>query len=502
MKKKIGLRAVALLLLLVTVTVLLLTACGGNSEEKKPAASTTASSTTKPSGDAQSTTELIRSQYQGYDYNEYEFTILGMESGSWWYSGFMSDTFNEVWYETDSAEPLESSIYTRNRYTEDLLNIKITPVFVDGSAAVAEKLRTALSSGETSYDLAIGSLYDCMMLAQEGHAANLYDIDTLDLSNKWWDQNFVEDFTLFHDRLYTVPGYANVYDDMAVNMLMFNKDMINSMHMESPYTLVHENRWTLDQIASMAKQATYDTGDGTMGPEDNWGLWIGSGGGILQSGFQQPMTALNSEGVPELMLEREDYVNAASRLYEAIFQTSICFDPGAATELRDEMFADNRLLFYWIITCQLNRYRNMDTEFGIVPMPKLDSAQENYSGSVNQHFFSSYLVPSFNSDLDRTGVIMEVMGGFSTDTVYETLFDTMLGYDSKLLRDNDSKEMLDIIFSTKLYSYNLIGLGDGIGKVYSMEEWGSFMYESVLDTYKRGANAALKKIINNFEALQ
>ena len=282
---------------------------------------------------------------------------------------------------------------------------------------------------------------------------------------------------------------------------MFNKDMVQTLSLSNPYDLVKENNWTLQTMTDMAKKATFDTGDGNMGPEDSWGMWIGGGAGVLASGFDQPKTKPNEEGVPQLMMGDEAYVNAASKLYELVFQNDISYQGDLDTEARDTMFSDNRLLFYWIVTCQLNRYRNTDTEFGIIPMPMRDNTQTRYSGSVNQHFFSSYIIPVFNQELDRTGTILDVLGGMSTDTVYNTEFDTMLGYDSKLLRDNESKNMLDIIFSTRQFDYSILDIGD-VGKVYStMNTWGSFQYESVYDTYKRGANAKLKKIITAFEAL-
>ena len=93
------------------------------------------------------------------------------------------------------------------------------------------------------------------------------------------------------------------------------------------------------------------------------------------------------------------------------------------------------------------------------------------------------------------------MSGYSTETVYNTTFETLMGYDSKLLRDNRSKDMLDIVMNSRLFDYSIMGLGE-IGKIYTMDNWGSFMYESVVDTYKRSAMTALKKIVRNFEAIE
>ena len=145
-------RLIAALLLIVTVFGLVLTACKTSGDGN---ASTTTKTTTASGGDdtpTDSNRQLVESLYGDYDFNGYDFKILGMASGSWWYGSFLGDTFNEIWYETDSADPLESAIYTRNRRTEDLLSITISPVWTQNAGETTDKVRQALDTGETDYD--------------------------------------------------------------------------------------------------------------------------------------------------------------------------------------------------------------------------------------------------------------------------------------------------------------------------------------------------------------
>ncbi len=498
-RRTLGIRVLAVLLLTVTSVTFLLTACKDSqtSQPQNPSGTTGGQGAT---GDPNSMTAQITQTYGDYDFNKYEFRILGMESGSWWYKSFMDESFNEIWYETDSAEPLQSSIYTRNRRTEDLLNISIEPVWTAGSEETAQRVRTAGLTSDTDYDICLASLYDTLVLAQEGRVVNYYDITTLDLSHSWWDQKLVESYTIFKNKLYVLAGAINVYDDMSVSIMLFNKDLAGALGLDNPYQMVRDNQWTLDSMVAMAKAACHDDGNGTSGQEDTWGIWYGTSSGGLFAGFDLDITELDEEGTPYLAVEREEHVNAALQLYEKVIVGEVFFDGYASEEDRNEAFADDRLLFYTIMTCYLNRFRDMQTDFGILPMPKLNAEQERYGHFVNFHFYSTYFVPVSNTDLDRTGTIMDVMGGYSVDTVYETTFGTLMGYDSKLLRDNDSKDMLDIVFNSKMFDYSVLGLGQ-IRDIYNMNDWGSFMYESAVDTYKRPANSNLKKIIANFEAL-
>ena len=489
-------RLIAALLLIVTVFGLVLTACktsdGGNS-------STTTKTTTATGGDntpTDSNRQLVESLYGDYNYNGYDFKILGMASGSWWYGSFLGDTFNEIWYETDSADPLESAIYTRNRRTEDLLNITISPVWTQNAGETVEKVRKAIETGETDYDLCLGCLSETMNCAQEGYMANILDVETIDVTHPWWDQNLVDAYTIFNDRLYLLSGHANVYDDMSILFFLFNKDMAEQYGIGDLYHYVDENNWTIDTIVELSKKTFHDNGDGNSASNV---YTLNQSGGLFH-GFNLPMTEPDEDGIPQLTVTREEHVNAAAKLYNTVIEGEF-YRPSGMDEQDADLFANNQMFLYSVITCQLNRYRNLQIDFGLMPFPKLNSQQSKYSHFVNWAFFSCYFIPTFNQELDRTGVIFETMSGYSTETVYNTTFETLMGYDSKLLRDNRSKDMLDIIMNSRQFDYSIMGLGD-IGKIYTMDTWGSFMYESVVDTYKRSAMTALKKIVRNFESIE
>ena len=54
---------------------------------------------------------------------------------------------------------------------------------------------------------------------------------------------------------------------------MFNKNLVSSFDLESPYTLVNEGRWTVDKFREMSADVSADlNGDGTMDQADQYGL--------------------------------------------------------------------------------------------------------------------------------------------------------------------------------------------------------------------------------------
>ena len=74
-----------------------------------------------------------------------------------WYSN-ISDTANEVWFEENSSDVLERSIYERNRKTEELLNVEITPVWGGAADKTREMVDAAALTAQDDFDLAMTSL--------------------------------------------------------------------------------------------------------------------------------------------------------------------------------------------------------------------------------------------------------------------------------------------------------------------------------------------------------
>ena len=102
---------------------------------------------------------------------------------------------------------------------------------------------------------------------------------------------------------------------------------------------------------------------------------------------------------------------------------------------------DGRVLFRQSSTKNLDSLRDCEVEYGIVPYPKLDEAQEGYYGYDISAFIS---IPSSVSDPELVGKTLEMLNFYSREMVMPTYYDIQLN--SKSVRDEESIEMLDLIF--------------------------------------------------------
>ena len=93
------------------------------------------------------------------------------------------------------------------------------------------------------------------------------------------------------------------------------------------------------------------------------------------------------------------------------------------------------------------KLRQMELDFGIIPGPKYDEAQENYRNVGGNPYFTA--VPITAPDLNMIGAVMESLAYESTMTVKVAAYDEMLW--GKVSRDDASEEMLNIIYSTLCY---------------------------------------------------
>ena len=110
-------------------------------------------------------------------------------------------------------------------------------------------------------------------------------------------------------------------------------------------------------------------------------------------------------------------------------------------------------------------------------------------------------MPFNNTDPEMTGATLEAMAYYSVDTLTTAYYDNALK--SRYIRDEESGEMLDILFATRVYDlgfiFNFGGSGDIISNMYKkkqtdiVSQWESMRVKS---------EAALADTMQTFAALQ
>jgi hypothetical protein len=143
----------------------------------------------------------------------------------------------------------------------------------------------------------------------------------------------------------------------------------------------------------------------------------------------------------------------------------------------------------------------MDTDFGILPIPKIFEAADNiYPSTVNVHIACALAIPVTTENIERTTIIMEALAAESKYTLVPAYYEISLR--TKHARDEESSEMLDIILANKVID---------IGDVYNFADFGTEFYRlalrnnrdlaSFFERFEPRVERDIGRMIERFEAL-
>ena len=468
--------------------------CGGKPGPEIPADGTAerpGEEATAPGGENQKLLpDVPESDFGGYQFNIYSKGPIYNEWAS-----------QDIYASEENAEPINDAVYMRNRHVEQKYNIEIAAI-PSANADMVGAVRKAVSSGDDIYDAAVPNMYDQAALAASGNLTELKKVPYLDLSKKWWDQKANVDLTIDNKLFFTV-GDLFIMDNDATWLVIFNKKLIKDLGLENPYDTVRNDAWSFDKLLDMCKGVSKDlNGDGIMDRNDFFGnvsqgenmtaYYLAAGEKYIQK---------NSSDLPFTEMDTERSLSVIEKIYDLMYDTTVSINHWDiqgqdSWKITQEVFEDDRALLYVTALQIVIRMRNMATDFGIIPMPKYELSQKDYAHYVHPTA-SALSIPATNSNLERTGIILEALAAESYYTVRPAYYE--ISINGKFLRDEESIEMLDIILDSRVYElagmYGWGGLGSVLEDMYRPKKRDFVStYERKKDSYKK----AIDKTVESF----
>ncbi len=183
-----------------------------------------------------------------------------------------------------NGEIIGDAIYERNlrieeRFNMTFENIEYGPVTELWGAATST-MRNDILGGNTEYHVMRMRIPDAVTFFTEGYIYPYENVPYLDLDKPWWNQGVKDSLTIADHVLFTYGDY-NLTSYDSTNLITFNKPMIDSFDLPSPYELVRNGSWTLDAMLDMMKTVTADVnGDSVMDTNDRWGMYNQNSGAM------------------------------------------------------------------------------------------------------------------------------------------------------------------------------------------------------------------------------
>ena len=157
------------------------------------------------------------------------------------------------------------------------------------------------------------------------------------------------------------------------------------------------------------------------------------------------------------------------------------------------MIQNKQVLFQNMVLSFVRRnYRDIENDFGLLPLPKLDATQEEYFTMIN--LSTPYIfVPVTVSSPDKVGFILEALASLSGD-ITSTYYEVCMS--SKYTRDEESYEMIELASENIIYDTGFIFNWGNLGTMIRTNiKSSSGNYASLLASLESASQTEMAKFI-------
>ena len=490
-------KRICALILAMLMCFSVLVACGGKTDD--PAATTTAAvsgneggeATTAASTEPAETEEQLEIEIKP-EYNGKTINILCC--GNW--------SYKEFWAEEITGEPLNDARYNMAAMLNETMGVTIQLQEDFGSSGGSGKGFTYIANskmaGDHQYDMASIGTYDVSSLAYQNYLYDLNEMENIDLSKTWWDPKAQEQLEIDGHMFYTT-GDAMTLDNNCTYCILFNKTMIGEYNLESPYDLVKNNQWTQEKMIEMSKNIGADLdGNGKYDDNDRYPflIWTDSAIGIMHAAGARFATIENGDTIT-YTLNTEKNIAVLERWVNVRNDKNNMFIEGSGST---KGFEEGRVLFYTRYINSVHSLRELDLDFGILPYPKGDVEQADYCNTLHAYGNALMCIPDA-ADPEMSAAVMEALSYYGQKELLPAYYDiTLVG---KGIRDEQSEEMLDIIFATRFFDVGTYyQIGNLNTSVNSQLINGKLTIASLLKSSEKVIQKTLDKINAGFDAIE
>ena len=222
---------------------------------------------------------------------------------------------------------------------------------------------------------------------------NIKDMPYIDLDKPWWDKNAANELSV-KNKLYFTTGDISTAVKSGVYLVIFNKKLVKEFELGDPYEYVRNNTWTFDVYAQMVKSIYVDVnGDGVRDDEDIYGAITNSYDPFFFAiGFGERLTASDSNGIPQITITTDSIYDKVNKVWD------LYYDPGVTRSVNDmkhtsdftnvytysrSLFANDKFLFNLGMPLIMNEFRDMESDFGLLPFPKYNEKQSRYYHTID-----------------------------------------------------------------------------------------------------------------------
>ncbi len=380
----------------------------------------------------------------------------------------------EVAYEFDTeqtGELMDDVVYDRNRSIGERFNLQLDFTGMPGLWADKDTYRGVISNtvlaGDSTYDIVTGQSNIVLPLATENIYLDMTDAKYIDFSKPYWKDGYHKNATI-NGQLYSVAGDYALTTLTETNVMLFHAGVFDDYNIEYPYQMVRDGKWTLDAFLTLALSFSEDlNGDGVLDENDLRGF-TAYGNSINPFSYSTQATIIKTDADGEHIIDfpLEQDMDVYDKIFDLMHSPYYLSREVAPTGFAS---CDNAVVYeleigrsamVGVVLKGVEWLRDMKEDFGILPYPKYDEAQEDYVSSILRRFTVAS-VPITAADPDQSSLVLEALSCVGYNDIVPTYFNVALK--DKYTRDGDTAEMLDIIREAAYFDFADAFYGNDLG---------------------------------------
>lgn len=356
------------------------------------------------------------------------------------------------------GDVIRQAVFDRNALLEARLNCTIRNEEVQGDTNTDDMLKKAQmmnQMGTAEYQLLVTAGYRMCPLALQGLLADLNELPYINLEKDYYSQGHNTALSV-GDAQYLATGTFTMGYYRYIMASLFNKKMFLAKGIDEPYDLVRDQEWTYETMNEIASQFYSDTnGDTVRDKDDTYGYFIMTGKNssftdAFMSACDLHMITKDDDNYYTVNINSNRYSDAVDEILKLLF--------GEGTLSGDNLIADDTYNKFGNSTAAMITTRLYGVEdkrgvdlgntdgYGILPIPKMNSEQEDYISYVQDQCFL-FGIPSVlgGESLTQVSQLFEAFASESYHIVKPAYYEKALTV--RYVFDPDSVEMLDLIGS-------------------------------------------------------
>ncbi len=386
----------------------------------------------------------------GLKYDGYEYIIAFPQPAD----GAMD---YQIFEDGNVISKIDQSVYTRNRTIEDRFDIKISGFVKGFSDTQVTELLPLCMSGDDEFSIGmLAFTFSGIPWITSGYAEDWNRIRYVDTNRVYWSQSMSDNVSI-NGHSFIIQGKINWTSAMSTQVCFFNTNVAETYAVENLYNTVNDGTWTFGKLRTISKGISEDLNNDSIYDEnDRYGIIQSFYGGAYNWSIAADYrTILSEKDGLTLNYDTEKFYDILEYCYDLLYNDHTAyvekFDyPSESKGVR--IFFDDRALFMFTDLGHGDFFRGELSDYGIIPTPKYDENQKKYC-TTNDQWGLSCIVATTAVDKERIGAITEALCALSGKIVYPVYYEEVLS--EKNTRDEESKKMLDLIFSNIVYDVGI-----------------------------------------------